>query len=263
MFTREKRSAEEIYRFSNKSRGYIQSAFENGYEKDVLSFLSEIYIPLVERYLSLDPDLRTHDDFPEDIDYWETRLEGFEGDFDYTPLEVPDLYRGFYEEVYNLWDDTDFDKVIGIATSGLPFAAIVANLTNTPFEMVKYSHWDGNDERVVDRWIGDSLQGKKVVLVDDTISTGETVENVTNYLNNQGVSSIHGAFLKANSRCASRIEENYEELLIIRKTGIEPLIRQNLEEDIKKLQYLNPEVSHQEERLKSRKPKTDLPLPLM
>lgn len=70
-----------------------------------------------------------------------------------------------------------FDSLFGVATAGVPHAAIIAHLLNTPMGYVRAEAKDHGRENRIE---GRLKAGERVVVIEDLISTGESaVEAVT------------------------------------------------------------------------------------
>ncbi len=92
------------------------------------------------------------------------------------------------EEMESMEDD--FDTVVGIAINGIPLATLISEELNK--ELAIYRPLEENRRRgggaLSSNYAG--VSGKKVVIVDDVISTGETMEGAITFLENEGADPV-------------------------------------------------------------------------
>ncbi|KJE48996.1 MULTISPECIES: orotate phosphoribosyltransferase-like protein [Acidiplasma] len=77
----------------------------------------------------------------------------------------------------------DLDSVLGITINGIPFATFVSDILGKEL-MVYRPHPSGKEGLFSSNFAG--VKGKKIVVIDDVISTGETMKNTINDIKNQG-----------------------------------------------------------------------------
>jgi len=71
------------------------------------------------------------------------------------------------------------EYVAGVATAGIPHAALIADALNLPLVYVRASNKDHGRENLIE---GDLAKGAKVVVIEDLISTGTSVINAIHSL---------------------------------------------------------------------------------
>lgn len=72
-----------------------------------------------------------------------------------------------------------FDRLIGVASGGLPLLTKLYNTTKLPYELVKCSSYDGQIKKAINIEFGvPFIEGKKILIVDDISDTGETLAKV-------------------------------------------------------------------------------------
>ena len=86
--------------------------------------------------------------------------------------------------------EEDFDSVVGIAINGIPLATLISEELNR--ELAIYRPPGGDRRRgggaLSSNYAG--VKGKKVVVVDDVVSTGETMEGAITFLENEGAEAV-------------------------------------------------------------------------
>lgn len=91
-----------------------------------------------------------------------------------------------------------FDLVIGIARGGIPVAMVVADRMGIRIDFVNVKSYTDVGERVKPQiltTITEDIRGKRVLLVDDLVDRGDTMDTVTAYLRSEGPKSIRTAVL--------------------------------------------------------------------
>lgn len=91
-----------------------------------------------------------------------------------------------------------FDLVIGIARGGIPIAMVISDSLNIGIETVKVKSYTGIKKRIKPRIISKlsvSIRGKRILLVDDLVEYGDTMETVIKHLNIQKPAGIKTAVL--------------------------------------------------------------------
>jgi orotate phosphoribosyltransferase len=86
------------------------------------------------------------------------------------PAVRANIFNGLAELIQTEYGDVDV--IGGVATAGIPHAAWVAEVLQKPMIYVRSKPKDHGAGRQIE---GDSVTGKKVVLIDDLISTGGSV----------------------------------------------------------------------------------------
>lgn len=115
---------------------------------------------------------------------------------------IPELSPSLLDEVadymINIFDDgiNIVDKIVTIESMGIPIATAVSLKTHIPLVIIRKRQYDLPGEIIVDQKTGYSNgelyinginKGDRVVIVDDVISTGGTLEAVVGALDNAGV----------------------------------------------------------------------------
>mgnify|MGYP002349204982 CR=1 FL=1 len=96
------------------------------------------------------------------------------------------------------------DVIVGIAVSGIPFATMMADFLETEegcetslsvFHPIKHMKDDEKDQEGAISQNFAQVKDKKVIIVDDVITSGRTVKEVINALIDQGAEPIAVAVL--------------------------------------------------------------------
>jgi len=102
---------------------------------------------------------------------------------------ITDAYATMIEDELGLGA---FDRIAGVPTSGIPFAAVVAFRLKKPFLYVrKEIKLHGRERRVE----GILAPGDKVILLDDLITTGKTLANAAEAIRKEGGEVEHAFVL--------------------------------------------------------------------
>ena len=84
--------------------------------------------------------------------------------------------------------DIDFDVVLGISTGGIPLGTLISEELNKDFSIyIPKKHLHGRDK--TRGFIGhnyQSIKGKGIVVVDDVITSGNTIKETINYVKSIG-----------------------------------------------------------------------------
>ena len=92
----------------------------------------------------------------------------------------------------------NFDLVVGIARGGFPVALVVADRLRAHIDFVNVKSYFGIDERGPPKILStliEDVKGRKVLVVDDLIDEGDTMETVTKYVRTRHPDSISTAVL--------------------------------------------------------------------
>lgn len=91
-----------------------------------------------------------------------------------------------------------YDLVIGIARGGIPIAMVVADELGTKIDIINVKSYTGVAKRIkpkiISTIIGD-LSGKSLLLVDDLVDEGATLETVTRHLEAKSPSRVDTAVI--------------------------------------------------------------------
>jgi uncharacterized protein len=91
-----------------------------------------------------------------------------------------------------------FDLVVGIARGGMPVAMVVSDHLGVRVDFINVKSYDRVGVRSAPRILStltEAVKGKNVLLVDDLIDQGDTLETVEHYLNQQGPQLLESAVL--------------------------------------------------------------------
>ena len=113
-----------------------------------------------------------------------------------TWAEYGDLVTKLAEDIAST--GKKFDLVVGIARGGIPVAMVVADRLDTRVDFLNVKSYTDVGERVKPRiltTITEDIFGKRVLLVDDLVDGGATMETVTRYLDSEGPKSLTTAVL--------------------------------------------------------------------
>ena len=91
-----------------------------------------------------------------------------------------------------------FDLVIGIARGGLPVAMTVSDRLGAKVDFINVKSYTDVGERVKPRivtTVTERIAGKRILVVDDLVDGGETMETVTQYFIPQKPASMKTAVL--------------------------------------------------------------------
>ena len=100
-------------------------------------------------------------------------------------LSYPEIRSEFVEGLVDLAKALEpFDMVSGVATAGIPIGALVADRLSLPFIYVRGSAKKHGRKNQIE---GDISQGKKVLVVEDLISTGGSSIEAVHILREAGL----------------------------------------------------------------------------
>jgi orotate phosphoribosyltransferase len=110
----------------------------------------------------------------------------------------PRLLRDLGERGARFARDLGVDVVVGAETAGVPLAASVALAAGLPFAFVRKPGYVGHE---IDepRVRGAEVAGRRVLLVDDAVSSGTAVERFTAALEGEGAEVV-GVFVLVDMR---------------------------------------------------------------
>lgn len=73
-----------------------------------------------------------------------------------------------------------FDSVVGISRGGLISGVILSHRLEVPFRPIEWSLRDSHRKYIPPDIIVDAWEGKKILLVDDIVDSGETIVTIKN-----------------------------------------------------------------------------------
>lgn len=91
-----------------------------------------------------------------------------------------------------------YDLVIGIARGGVPVAMVVSDHLGVKIDFINVKSYSGIAERSSPRILStltEDIRGKSILLVDDLVDHGVTLEMVKGYLNEMGPKVLETAVL--------------------------------------------------------------------
>ncbi len=103
-----------------------------------------------------------------------------------------------------------FDLVIGIARGGMPVAMVVSDHLGVRIDFINVKSYNGIAKRSAPRILStmtEGIRGKDILIVDDLVDQGDTLETVKGYLNQQNPRLLEAAVLF--KKPWSRIEPDY------------------------------------------------------
>lgn len=157
------------------------------------------------RYLRglAEPALRTYHDFDEnptqiDLPHWAEQAQKDHGEY---MVAGPGFHKdvddsdvaSFYDEIAETYEPDEFDTIVGVHSSGLPFLTVADTYFDADSAIVRYSHMRCSDDEVK---IGDVMDERMdvddsdVLIVDDIVASGETLEEVGSFLYDRGASDV-------------------------------------------------------------------------
>jgi len=99
----------------------------------------------------------------------------------------------FEEELAETYDPDEFDAIVGVHSSGLPFLTVADSYFEADDLIVRYSHMRCSDSEVK---VGDVMEERidvddsDVLIVDDIVASGETLEEVGSFLYDRGARDV-------------------------------------------------------------------------
>ena len=123
-----------------------------------------------------------------------------------TLMQNPEAYRSTCDVFYNRYNDMHIDKVVGIDARGFVFGAVLASQLNVGFIPVrkkgKLPHQTVSEQytleygkNTVEMHADAITEGEKVVIIDDLIATGGTIEAAVKLVKKLGGDILECAFI--------------------------------------------------------------------
>ena len=115
---------------------------------------------------------------------------------DGVPRSSSDLLAAARDLLIQKVDWENVDLILSIEAMGLPLASVLSVATGIPTVVARKRSYGLEGERIIDQstgyskgsiWINDVKPGERVLVVDDVISTGGTMEPVLSALIDMGV----------------------------------------------------------------------------
>lgn len=115
---------------------------------------------------------------------------------DGVPRQTSDLLSATRDLLLHRIDWNEIDLILSVEAMGLPLASVLSVATGIPTVVARKRSYGLEGERIIDQstgyskgeiWINDVSPGERVLVVDDVISTGGTMEPVLSALIDMGV----------------------------------------------------------------------------
>ncbi len=115
---------------------------------------------------------------------------------DGVPRQTSDLLSATRDLLLHRVDWDEVDLILSVEAMGLPLASVLSVATGIPTVVARKRSYGLEGERIIDQstgyskgeiWINDVNPGERVLVVDDVISTGGTMEPVIDALIDMGV----------------------------------------------------------------------------
>lgn len=123
-----------------------------------------------------------------------------------TLMQDPAAYKEACDVFFNRYKDMDIDKVVGIDARGFVFGAVLAYHLNVgfipvrkkgklPYKTISTSYTLEYGENVVEMHEDSIQEGEKVVIIDDLIATGGTIEAAVKLVKQLGGEIVECGFI--------------------------------------------------------------------
>lgn len=115
---------------------------------------------------------------------------------DGVPRQTSELLSATRDLLLHRIDWNEVDLILSVEAMGLPLASVLSVATGIPTVVARKRSYGLEGERIIDQstgyskgeiWINDVSPGERVIVVDDVISTGGTMEPVLSALIDMGV----------------------------------------------------------------------------
>ena len=115
---------------------------------------------------------------------------------DGVPRQTSELLSATRDLLLHRVDWDEVDLILSVEAMGLPLASVLSVATGIPTVVARKRSYGLEGERIIDQstgyskgeiWINDVNPGERVLVVDDVISTGGTMEPVLGALIDMGV----------------------------------------------------------------------------
>ncbi len=188
-FSLVERYFEDIYDKIKHSEGSEYALRE---ERDAVELLEGFAAPVFQYYAGYREEPNV--DLSRWMEFAKERGSSFEiGEFPYFNITLKDpSFDRTYQEVQE-YGEGEFDQVVGIYSSGLPFLYTAEPYLEADMVVVRYSHRKREDREVlVSPLMEDRLdpEGSDILVVDDVIKEGKTLSRVGGYLLDRGADSV-------------------------------------------------------------------------
>lgn len=91
-----------------------------------------------------------------------------------------------------------YDLIVGVARGGIPVAMVVSDHLDVKLDIINVKSYGGIEERVTPRILStltEAVEGKRVLLVDDLVDQGDTMDTVSDFLRKQSPAILKTAVL--------------------------------------------------------------------
>jgi adenine phosphoribosyltransferase len=123
-----------------------------------------------------------------------------------TLMQDPEAYRNTCDVFYNRYKDLNIDKVVGIDARGFVFGAVLAYQLNVgfipvrkkgklPYKTISEQYTLEYGKNTVEMHEDAINAGEKIVIIDDLIATGGTIEAAVKLVKKLGGDILECAFI--------------------------------------------------------------------
>lgn len=102
-------------------------------------------------------------------------------------IGYPEERKVVIDEFVKKLSEMDFDVVAGTATAGIPWAAFIAMAMNKPMSYIRGEKKKHGAGRQIE---GSDFEGKKVIVIEDLISTGGSCIKAVEAARNEGAKEV-------------------------------------------------------------------------
>jgi uridine monophosphate synthetase len=96
----------------------------------------------------------------------------------------PSVFSNLINEMYKRTETiSNYDAIIGIPLAGIPFGIALSLRSHKPYHLLRKTPKDHGMKKFIE---GPSIEGKKILLVDDLISSGHSKEFAIEAIRNEG-----------------------------------------------------------------------------
>ncbi len=113
----------------------------------------------------------------------------------------PELFQWVVERYASTLSKLSFDVIVGIATGGIPYASTLGYLMKKPFGYVRI---EAKEHGLRKRVEGVDVAGKRVVILDDVITTGGSVAAALNVVKSEGGVVVGVVAFLDREQCGAR-----------------------------------------------------------
>lgn len=193
---------------TKRSFGLVNHYFEKAYNNDgddtkAIECMETAAKPMINHIHRKDykTNIRKIKNYIEDLE--ENLEEDKREEISHPGFHIPtdsDDFTLFYKRITEFFEPDEFDSLVGVFSGGLPPLCLASEYFDVEDEIVlRYSHVKRSDEKVkITKSMEEKadFEGKKILIVDDIISSGGTIKEVSDYIFNKGASDIFALVVK-------------------------------------------------------------------